>query len=78
MANDRPICGLLVDIAGVVHVGGEPVPGAAEALEAWRSGGRPVRFATITTTKEQVRNNLAILCRPEAGPVAHRPRRCCW
>ena len=35
----------------MVHVGGEPVPGAAEALAKWREGNLSVRFVTNTTSK---------------------------
>ncbi len=36
----------IIDLDGCVWVGAEPTPGAAEALEALREGGRRVAFAT--------------------------------
>jgi glycerol-1-phosphatase len=38
--------GLLVDLDGVVWIGREPVPGAAEALRSLIEGGKPVVFVT--------------------------------
>jgi HAD superfamily hydrolase (TIGR01450 family) len=38
--------GLLVDLDGVVWIGGEPVSGSAEALAALIEGGKPVVFVT--------------------------------
>lgn len=38
--------GLLVDLDGVVWIGREPVPGAAEALTTLIEGGKPVVFVT--------------------------------
>lgn len=43
--------GVLLDIAGVLHVGGTPIPGAAEAVARLRDAGLPVRFVTNTTSK---------------------------
>ncbi len=38
--------GFLVDLDGVVWIGREPVPGAAEALRALREAGKPIVFVT--------------------------------
>ncbi len=38
--------GLLIDLDGVVWVGREPVPGAAEALRGLREAGKPIVFVT--------------------------------
>src|SRR6478672_3598599 len=38
--------GLLIDLDGVVWIGGEPVPGSAEALAALIGAGKPVVFVT--------------------------------
>lgn len=43
--------GLLLDIDGVLHVGDEPLPGAAEALERLTETGLAVRFITNTSTR---------------------------
>lgn len=40
---------VLVDLAGVVHVGSDAVPGAATALARLRAAGLPLRFLTNTT-----------------------------
>ncbi|MFV1980474.1 MAG: TIGR01458 family HAD-type hydrolase, partial [Rhodothermia bacterium] len=43
--------GLLVDLDGVLYVGDEVIPGAAESLERIKSAGYPIRGVTNTTTK---------------------------
>jgi len=43
--------GLLLDLDGVVYVGGEPLSGALEAIARLRAAGVPLRFVTNTTTK---------------------------
>jgi phospholysine phosphohistidine inorganic pyrophosphate phosphatase len=43
--------GLLLDLSGVIYVQDEAVPGAAEALERFRSNGIPVRLVTNTTMR---------------------------
>ncbi|MDF0601583.1 TIGR01458 family HAD-type hydrolase [Psychromarinibacter sp. C21-152] len=43
--------GILLDIAGLLHDGGTPIPGAAEAVARLRAAGLPVRFLTNTTSK---------------------------
>lgn len=40
---------VLVDLAGVLHVGDEAVPGATDALARLRATGLPLRFLTNTT-----------------------------
>lgn len=42
--------GLLLDIDGVLAVSWEPIPGAVEAIAAFREGGIPFRLITNTTT----------------------------
>ena len=42
---------VLIDISGVLAVGGEATPGAVEALVRLRDSGRAVRFLTNTTRK---------------------------
>jgi HAD superfamily hydrolase (TIGR01458 family) len=51
MADRLDIDGLLIDIDGVLTVSWAPIDGAAEALSAVRASGRPLRFATNTTTR---------------------------
>ncbi len=43
------ICGVLLDLAGVLYVGDEPVPGAFEAVQRLHSAGLPTRYITNTT-----------------------------
>lgn len=40
---------VLVDLAGVLHVGDAPIPGAVAALQRLRDSGLPIRFLTNTT-----------------------------
>ncbi|MCW2282798.1 HAD superfamily hydrolase (TIGR01458 family) [Rhodoblastus acidophilus] len=47
--------GLLLDLDGVVTVGGAPLPGALEAIDKLRAAGMPLRFVTNTTTKPRRR-----------------------
>jgi len=42
---------VLLDIDGVLHVSGEPVPGAAAAVERLRGAGHRLRFVTNNTTR---------------------------
>jgi HAD superfamily hydrolase (TIGR01458 family) len=44
---------ILLDVDGVVHVSGEPIPGAAEAVARLRAAGHRLRFVTNTTTRSR-------------------------
>jgi HAD superfamily hydrolase (TIGR01458 family) len=46
---------ILLDIDGVLHVSGEPVPGGAEAVRALREDGHRLRFVTNNTTRARAR-----------------------
>jgi HAD superfamily hydrolase (TIGR01458 family) len=48
---------ILLDIDGVLHVSGEPIPGAPEAVRALRADGHRLRFVTNNTTR--ARSTLA-------------------
>ena len=48
---------ILLDVDGVLHVSGEPVAGAADAVRSLRSAGHRLRFVTNNTTR--ARNRLA-------------------
>jgi HAD superfamily hydrolase (TIGR01458 family) len=54
---------ILLDIDGVLHVSGEPVPGGGEAVRALRADGHRLRFVTNNTTRarEQLATNLRAL-----------------
>ncbi|MEZ4522533.1 MAG: TIGR01458 family HAD-type hydrolase [Thermomicrobiales bacterium] len=51
------IRGLLIDVDGVLHVDGDPISGAAEALERIRGAGIAIRLLTNGTMR--TRNDLA-------------------
>ena len=51
----KPIEGVLIDIAGVLYVGDEPVKGAAEALGRLQKTSIPIRFLTNTTRSTRER-----------------------
>jgi len=53
MIAGNPVQALLIDIAGVISINGEAVPGAAESLKKLRDHGLPLRFVTNTTRKTQ-------------------------
>jgi HAD superfamily hydrolase (TIGR01458 family) len=44
---------ILVDIDGVLHVSGEPIPGAMEAVAELRRQGHRLRFVTNNTTRSR-------------------------
>jgi HAD superfamily hydrolase (TIGR01458 family) len=46
---------ILLDIDGVLHVSGEAVPGAPEAVRTLRAGGHRLRFVTNNTTRARER-----------------------
>jgi HAD superfamily hydrolase (TIGR01458 family) len=45
---------ILLDVDGVLHVSGEPIPGAADAVRRLRENGHRLRFVTNTTTRSRV------------------------
>lgn len=47
----RPIHGALIDVDGVLHVDGTPIPGTADALNRLRAEGIPYRLLTNTTMR---------------------------
>ena len=44
---------ILLDVGGVFHVSGEPIPGGAAALRRLRADGHRIRFVTNNTTRTQ-------------------------
>jgi HAD superfamily hydrolase (TIGR01458 family) len=53
---DSPsMAAILLDIDGVLHVSGEPIAGAPEAVERLRRDGHRLRFVTNTTTRGRLR-----------------------
>jgi HAD superfamily hydrolase (TIGR01458 family) len=49
------IRGVLLDLGGVVYVGGRPLEGALSAIDRLRSAGIPLRFITNTTRRSRRR-----------------------
>ena len=41
---------ILLDVDGVLHVSGEPIPGAVDAVRRLRNAGHRLRFVTNSTT----------------------------
>jgi HAD superfamily hydrolase (TIGR01458 family) len=54
---------ILLDVDGVLHVSGEPIPGAADAVRRLRENGHRLRFVTNTTIRS--RSQLAELLRSQ-------------
>jgi HAD superfamily hydrolase (TIGR01458 family) len=44
---------ILLDVDGVLHVSGEPIPGAVDAVAALRRAGHSLRFVTNNSTRPQ-------------------------
>ena len=44
---------ILLDVDGVFHVSGEPIPGGADAVRALREAGHRLRFVTNNTTRSR-------------------------
>jgi HAD superfamily hydrolase (TIGR01458 family) len=92
-ADTGDVEGVLLDIDGVLTVAWEALPGAAEAVEALRGAGLPIRFLTNTTSRTRaalgdaldragIANDLAEIV---SAPVAtglhlrnHHPGAPCW
>jgi HAD superfamily hydrolase (TIGR01458 family) len=49
--NRKPVQGALIDVDGVLHVDGTPIPGTADALNRLRADGVPFRLLTNTTMR---------------------------
>jgi HAD superfamily hydrolase (TIGR01458 family) len=46
---------ILLDVDGVLHVSGNPIPGAATAVSRLRADGHRLRFVTNTTTRSRAK-----------------------
>jgi HAD superfamily hydrolase (TIGR01458 family) len=55
---------ILLDVDGVLHVSGEPIPGAADAIRRLRENGHRLRFVTNTTVRS--RAQLATMLRSQS------------
>jgi HAD superfamily hydrolase (TIGR01458 family) len=47
------VAAILLDVDGVLHVSGAPIPGAADAVRRLRDSGHRLRFVTNTTTRSK-------------------------
>lgn len=45
------VCGLLLDLEGVLYEGDTPIPGVADAMGVLAASGFEVRYLTNTTTR---------------------------
>jgi HAD superfamily hydrolase (TIGR01458 family) len=54
---------ILLDVDGVLHVSGEPIPGAVDAVRRLRASGHRIRFVTNSTTmsRAQLGEHLRLL-----------------
>src|SRR6516165_11575245 len=51
---DSPfMAAILLDVDGVLHVSGQPLPGAADAVQRLRESGHRLRFVTNATTRSK-------------------------
>src|SRR5579885_158580 len=48
--DSSSMAAILLDVDGVLHVSGEPIPGAVDAVRRLRSAGHRLRFVTNSTT----------------------------
>lgn len=57
------ISGVLLDLSGVLYVGGKALPGAHDALQKLNTAGLPVKFVTNTTrsTRDMILSQLAAM-----------------
>jgi len=46
---------ILLDVDGVLHVSGDPIPGAADAVDELRQAGHALRFVTNNSTRPRAR-----------------------
>ena len=53
MADEQRIRGVLLDVDGVLHIDGEPIPGAGDALDRLRAIGVPFRLLTNGTMRSR-------------------------
>ena len=50
---DSVMAAILLDVEGVFHVSGEPIPGGAAAVKALRAAGHRIRFVTNNTVRSR-------------------------
>src|SRR5918995_2711929 len=55
LIDSRSMACILLDIDGVLHVSGEPIPGASDAVSELRRAGHSLRFVTNNSTRPRAR-----------------------
>ena len=53
--DSRSMACILLDIDGVLHVSGEPIPGVPDAVSELRRAGHALRFVTNNSTRPRAR-----------------------
>src|SRR5512134_2711571 len=53
--DSRSMACILLDVDGVLHVSGDPIPGAADAVSELRRAGHALRFVTNNSTRPRAR-----------------------
>jgi HAD superfamily hydrolase (TIGR01458 family) len=58
-----PVEGVLIDIAGVLYVGDQPIPAAVDTIQRLKNAGIPRRFLTNTTrsTRQKLLERLRVM-----------------
>src|SRR5690348_17463971 len=51
--DSTAMAAILLDVDGVLHVSGQPIPGAADAVQRLRGAGHRLRFVTNATTRSK-------------------------
>ena len=51
--SELSMAAILLDVDGVLHVSGDPIPGAADAVQRLRDAGHRLRFVTNNTIRSQ-------------------------
>ena len=59
-----PLCALLIDLSGTLHVGSAPTPGAVRALARLRAAALPLRLCSNASKEATgaLRARLALCC----------------
>ena len=56
LIDSRSMACILLDVDGVLHVSGEPIPARREAVDALRDAGHSLRFVTNNSTRPRARS----------------------
>ena len=72
--DSASMAAILLDVDGVLHVSGEPIPGAVDAVRRLRSAGHRIRFVTNSTTMSRAQVSFMLSGEPvtmRTGIFAH-------